>query len=182
MTSALLAGRPAVEKKAAPATPAPVASSCASDCDCPGFGHRFHGLFKRDCDSCKPAKCEVACKPKCERAPLFSCGCKEACAPKYWKWEPKCREPKCHAPKCHEPKCCAPKACAPATCDSCERQGFLAKLRERFHRDRCCDSGCSAPAAVPAKKIEKIDTPPKKLDKGKTEEVQFESRSTPNVI
>lgn len=193
MASALVAGQPAAEKKAPPpaAAPAAVASSCGHDCDCDRFGHRFRerwrGLFNRDCcDTCQPAKCPTTCHAKCEREPLFHSRCKDACRPKLWNWEPRCHEPKCHAPKA-----CAP-TCAPAcnnTC--CEREGFLAKLRARFQRDRCCDTCCSAPGKAP----EKIDTAPKKMpdvkDKGKgkgtgtSEEVRFDTPPapfTPNVI
>lgn len=178
VTSALIVGQ-AADKKVAPppATPAVAASSCGQSCDCDGFGHRFRGLFNRNsCDSCATTTCHT----HHERQPLFRSSCADACQPR-WHWEPKCREHKCHEPKCHT-ACAAP---APTCCDSCGRTGFLTKLRDRFQRSGCCDSGCGT--AAPAKAPEKIDTAPKKMPdvKKTTEEVRIETPTTPltpNVI
>jgi hypothetical protein len=163
MTSALLVGQ-AGDKKAPPpaATPAPVASSCGSDCGCNG-GHRFRDRFhSRDCCDSAPTACHTR-----ERQPLFHSRCGDACSSRSWSWH-------------REPKCCETKPACNNDC--CERQGFLSRLRERFHRDRCCDTGCATTtSSPPPKKIEKIDTPPKKLEKGKEGEV-FETRSAPNAI
>ena len=177
VTSALMVGQPAADKKPAPApAPAAAAKSCGHDCDCNRFGSklrdRLSGLFSRDCnDSCKPAACHTHAHA---RTPLFRSGCEDACKPKLWNWTPKCREP----------KACPPKACAPAKCDDpCARPNFLAKLRDRFQRGGCCDAGCSS---TPAKKTEKIDTAPKPLpnpkEKGKPEEVRIESQPVPFVV
>ncbi len=185
VTSALIVGQPAAEKKPAPPpAPAVAASSCGHDCDCDGFGHKlrhkFRGLFNRDsCDSCPTTACPTttchsACHTPRERTPLFRSSCADACKPK-WTWEPRCHEHKAH---------CAP---APTCSDPCERVSFLSKLRERFKRGDCCDSGCAS--AVPAKAPEKIDTAPKKMpdtkDKGKkTEEVRIDTPApfAPNTI
>jgi hypothetical protein len=86
-------------------------------------------------------------------------------------------------PTCHEHK----PVCAPVktTCDACERPGLLSKLRERFHRhDSCCDGGCGAPAAAPAK-TEPIPAPGKKMPdapKGKAVDIRIENAPAPNTI
>ncbi|MBI3823515.1 MAG: hypothetical protein HY289_12670 [Planctomycetes bacterium] len=161
VTSAMLLGQGGDKKPAAPAAPAPavVASSCGPDCGCDRFGHklrdRLKGLFSRDCcDACKPTACHTH---QCHTS-LFRSRCEDACKPK-WTWEPKCREHKAH--------------CAPACKDPCGRESILDKLRGRFHRHGCCDSGC---AGTPAKAPEKVD-PPKVMPKGgKAEEVRFETQ------
>lgn len=183
VSTALMVGQPAAEKKPAPppATPAVAAASCGNDCDCHGFGHRlrgkFRGLFNRG-DCCEPCPAPAAACPKttchthCDRQPWFRSRCEEACKPRFWNWEPRCREHHCH-------KTCAP---APTCHDPCERAGFLSRLRDRFQRGGCCDSGC---ASAPAKAPEKIDAPKKMPDvkkTGTTEEVRIQTPATPNVI
>jgi hypothetical protein len=178
VTSALLVGQGGDKHPAPPPlAPAAVASSgcCAQDpCGCEGYGHRLRdklrGLFKRDnCDSCQPTTCHT---PHVHhvRTPACAPACEPAC------------KPACPAP-CH----------APATsCDSCERTGFLTKLRERFHRgDSCCDGGCSSGCGsacggttiAPAKTGERIDTAPKKMPdapgKKTSGEVRLETQSAP---
>jgi hypothetical protein len=184
VTSVMLVGQPAADKKPAPA-PVPVASSCGQDCGCDAFGHklrdRLKGMFSRDCcDTCKP----TACTTHHVHTPIFKSSCDD-CAPKRWTWTPKCHEPKACAPTC-APACAAPKCAAPTCSDPCER-GILAKLRDRLHRDKCCDSGCSTTTVAPAPpvKSEKVGEPAKKLPvdppkkKAATEEVRVEPQPAP---
>lgn len=180
VTGAMLVGQPGDKKPApAPATPV-VAASCGNDCGCDSFGHRFRdrlkGLFNRGgcCDSCQPACCDH----KHRREPLFHSRCEEACKPRLWTWEPRCREATCH-------QHCAKPACH----DDCGRGGFnlLERLRAGFHRrDACCDTGCATTTTTaPAKGGEKIDAP-KKMPGGdkkpagdkKPQEVRIESAPT----
>lgn len=179
VTSAMLVGQAggAGGDKKPPPTPPAVASSCGHDCgcDCDGFGHRLRdrlkGMFSRDCcDACQPTTCHThrvhtpSYKSCCEK----SC-CDEGCKPKFWNWQPKCREHKCHA---HNECSCD---------DHCER-GILSRLRDRFQRgDRCCDSGCST--VTPVKGGEKIEGTPKKMpvDPGKDKRPQEVRTEMPPV-
>jgi hypothetical protein len=181
MTSAMLVGQGGDKKPEPPkAAPAAVVSSCSNDCgDCNNnrFGHRFRGLFHRDrgCDTCKPAPAPTTCHTQCERQPLFHSRCREACAPRAQFHQP--RERCCEAPKCQAPK----QTCAPACHDQCARRSCLDRLRERFQRNNnCCDNACTT-VTTPGKAPEKIETPPKKLEKG-AGEVRIENGPGPNVI
>lgn len=158
VTGAMLVGQGGDKKPAPAPAPAVVTSSCCNTdpCGCESWGHRLRnkmgGLFHRDnCDSCQPATCNSG-------HGLFNRGCdtgcnnNNCCQPKFWK-----------AP-CHDNKACAP-TCAPTCNDSCGGHSFnlLSKLRDRFHRNDCCDGGCASTVAPAPVKGEKIEPPAKKL-------------------
>jgi len=175
VTSAMLVGQ-AGEKKPAPppaATAPAVAANCGNgnDCGCDS-GHRFRGklrgLFSRNSnDCCTSAPAPAPTTNNCcdsgrghgrARSSLFHSRCEEACRPKLWNWAPSscCEQQRGH------------RHGAQSGCnDSCDRGGFLDRLRGLFRRgDRCCDTGCNGGATtVPAKSGEKIDAP-KVMPKG----------------
>jgi len=172
VTGAMLVGQGG-DKKTTPVPPpaAPAVASCGHDpCGCEGWGHRLRerlgGLFNRNnCDACKPTTC-------CAHKPAPAPTCDTGCRTKLLNWQPHCH---------------APKACAPAnTCtDPCGHASFnlLSKLRDRFHRNDCCDGGCGTTAA-PVKSGEKIDAPKKMPDAPKktNTEVRIESQPAPIAI
>jgi hypothetical protein len=155
----MLVGQAGDKKTPAPVPAAPVAaaSSCCDPCGSDGWGHRMRGrlggLFNRNnCDSCQPTTCN-------DHGHGHRNDC---CKPKFWNWQPACRE-SCHA--------------APTCTDSCcgSSHGLLTKLRDRFSRNDCCDGGCNgAVTTVPAKAGEKIDAPKKMPDSPPPKKVNTE--------
>lgn len=177
VTGAMLVGQGDKKAPLPPPAAAPVvASTCCEDpCGCEKFGHRLRnrlgGLFNRNnCDSCQP----TSCHDHHHRTPLFNRGGGDnCCKPKFWNWQPGCREKHCgHANTCT---------------DSCGHGSFklLSNLRGRFSRNDCCDGGCGTVTTTtpPVKAGEKID-PPKKMPetpKKTTTEVRIETPAVPIV-
>jgi hypothetical protein len=158
VSSAWMAGQtPDVIIPVQHAQPAACGNNCCNDsCHqgiCAKLRERCRGLFQRDhCDSCSQPRCQTF--HHCERQ--------------------HCERQHCERP--HHERCCQ----SHNACDSCGHTSLLERIRNAFHRDRCCDNGCcnstsgSAPGAEPLK-----DQPKKMPTKEKTKAEEARVITTP---
>ncbi|MBX7105353.1 MAG: hypothetical protein K1X57_14815 [Gemmataceae bacterium] len=170
LTSAWMAGADAAP--VAPAAAAPVVSTgaccgggCATSCDpcanhCgPSLLDRVRARFHRNdcCDSgcnapvvhhkcCTPAPAPTCCTPVKTCAPACNT-CQPACDP----CRPKFQMPKFNFNFHRNNDCCntcntgcsAPVVRHDCGCNDSCRPSLLDRLRSRFHRNDCCDTGCN---------------------------------------